>query len=324
MSKLKLLIPTIMIAVTITGCSSKSGTDKLIIQAEKALNDGNYVKVESLMEMALERDPDNKRAQKLYDTGKNYNLKYKELKEIDTENTEDTIPADEAISNASMLIADGDYEKASSELEKVNKQDLTKSQEDTIEKLTNKIAERIDDSSDVQDDIEEVTVKEERSKHAEESRVKKKDVVEQENQTEYEESIEISGNSNEALAYEYIDKANRLISNLETKYRSAEDSAIEDSTRAEYSHKRYEEWDGLLNEIWRDLKTTLPKEKMDRLLIEQRQWIKDKESAAKQQASQYQDESVQRLAKEESLLDSTINRFYYLKDHLLVDELIDR
>lgn len=71
----------------------------------------------------------------------------------------------------------------------------------------------------------------------------------------------------------------------------------------------YSNWDDLLNELWADLKKTMPSNEFNKLLQNQRQWIKDKEAGF----AEYGDASAssRRLAMD-YLATTTKQRVYYL------------
>ena len=74
----------------------------------------------------------------------------------------------------------------------------------------------------------------------------------------------------------------------------------------------YELWDGVLNELWAELKTELPEEDFSKLLDEQRQWIKDKEKAVEEAGKEYKDGSLYGLVINMEAAKITEERVYEL------------
>lgn len=79
---------------------------------------------------------------------------------------------------------------------------------------------------------------------------------------------------------EYINKIKRLENEVDVNYRYKMDSAsTADGVRI--SKERYEKWDKLINEIWKDLPNLLSKSDMNNLTKKQLDWIKEKEQLEK-------------------------------------------
>lgn len=80
----------------------------------------------------------------------------------------------------------------------------------------------------------------------------------------------------------------------------------------EKTHKLYELWDSALNDIWKQLKNTLPKDVMKKLTVEERQWIVQKEQAIEESGASYVDESLKKLVMEQTAVQFTKERVYVL------------
>ena len=58
------------------------------------------------------------------------------------------------------------------------------------------------------------------------------------------------------------------------------------------SQQLYELWDGVLNDLWSKLQSSLPDEAFDKLLDEQIQWIEDKEAAIEEAGKDFEGGSL--------------------------------
>lgn len=58
------------------------------------------------------------------------------------------------------------------------------------------------------------------------------------------------------------------------------------------SQQLYELWDGVLNDLWSKLQSSLPDEAFDKLLDEQIQWIEDKEDAIEEAGKDFEGGSL--------------------------------
>ena len=78
------------------------------------------------------------------------------------------------------------------------------------------------------------------------------------------------------------------------------------------SQELYELWDGVLNKLWKSLKEKLSDEAYQKLLTEQRQWIKDKEAAMEKAASEVKGGSMEPLLRNDTGASWTEQRVYEL------------
>ncbi len=75
---------------------------------------------------------------------------------------------------------------------------------------------------------------------------------------------------------------------------------------------RYDSWDGLLNEIYGVLKEQLPQDEMDQLRKEQRNWIQNRDDAAKEASLKYEGGTMEQLEYVAVLANLTEERCYEL------------
>lgn len=78
----------------------------------------------------------------------------------------------------------------------------------------------------------------------------------------------------------------------------------------------YRQWDDALNQLWSVLKEILPKEEMDVLTLEEREWIAYKEQAIKEAGMEYEGGSMQPMAESLKGAELTRSRVYELLEHL--------
>lgn len=82
------------------------------------------------------------------------------------------------------------------------------------------------------------------------------------------------------------------------------------------SQELYQTWDDALNTLWTELKNTLSKDEFDKLLNEQRQWIKEKEKAVEEAAAEVAGGSMEPLVRNMTAADLTEKRVYELYELL--------
>lgn len=71
-------------------------------------------------------------------------------------------------------------------------------------------------------------------------------------------------------------------------------------------------WDNELNDLWKRIKEKNTKEEMDKLLDEERQWIKDKEAKVKKAGAEFEGGSIQPLIENQEATNITKERVYEL------------
>ena len=75
-------------------------------------------------------------------------------------------------------------------------------------------------------------------------------------------------------------------------------------------------WDDLLNDMWKEIKSTLDEEAFNTLLVEQREWISDKEEQIKQAREAYGTGSLAPFAGARKAAELTKVRVYELAEYL--------
>lgn len=93
-------------------------------------------------------------------------------------------------------------------------------------------------------------------------------------------------------------------------------TAASQSELNDLSYELYQGWDGLLNRIWDVLKLTLEEEEMDSLITEQREWITEKEQAAKEAGAEAGGGSAQPMLVNSEAAAWTEKRVYELLELL--------
>ncbi|WP_430786920.1 lysozyme inhibitor LprI family protein [Virgibacillus flavescens] len=102
-----------------------------------------------------------------------------------------------------------------------------------------------------------------------------------------------AANETPSLKEEYLKKLNETKEETE----AMRENPIDDTT---YAMKKvegdlYDIWDGLLNEIYGVLQEQLSAEEMDKLRIEQREWIEHRDKTAKEASLKYEGGTMEQL-----------------------------
>lgn len=117
-------------------------------------------------------------------------------------------------------------------------------------------------------------------------------------------------------SYDIIDSLKERISSYEEWAASLEDSIRNDSlTQAEYNEKTqqlYELWDSALNAVWDILKRTQDAETMNRLTVEEREWIEWKEQTVAEAGAGFEGGSMQPMIMNQKAAEVTKDRAYEL------------
>ncbi|WP_010677780.1 lysozyme inhibitor LprI family protein [Bacillus timonensis] len=114
---------------------------------------------------------------------------------------------------------------------------------------------------------------------------------------------------NSELKNQYLNDLNTLEQEIESKPDGETQIEME-----EIAAETYKVWDDELNKIWKELEKQLPKEKMDKLREDQRQWIKVKYEKASEEASEYEGGSMESLVEIRTQAQVTKERCYELVD----------
>ena len=131
--------------------------------------------------------------------------------------------------------------------------------------------------------------------------------------------------NNEAKEEGFV--GNDIVANVKETFQSTEQytAILEQSinndplSQAELNEKSqymYEEWDYVLNELWRVLKRTLDADRMSKLTDEQRAWIAEKEQAVADAGVEFEGGSMQPMAENLRAAELTKERVNELMDYL--------
>lgn len=130
----------------------------------------------------------------------------------------------------------------------------------------------------------------------------KKDDVEESNEPVEEES--------ESKVKDYLDRYTKLEQELKESLEEKYNGTTLDMREA--SSIEYTSWDGLLNEVYGVLEKQLYKEEMDKLRVEQIEWLTIRDSKAEESAKEFEGGTMEPLAYTSSLAESTKERCYEL------------
>ena len=95
-----------------------------------------------------------------------------------------------------------------------------------------------------------------------------------------------------------------------------EDASLNQADMNTLSGEIYQVWDGVLNELWKNVKSTLDEEKWNNLLEEQRTWIAEKEAEVKQAGEEVGGGSLAPLVANQRAAKLTRLRVYELASYL--------
>lgn len=95
-----------------------------------------------------------------------------------------------------------------------------------------------------------------------------------------------------------------------------EDPSMNQADMNTLSGEIYQVWDGVLNELWKNVKSTLDEEKWNNLLEEQRTWIAEKEAEVKQAGEEVGGGSLAPLVANQRAAKLTRLRVYELASYL--------
>lgn len=95
-----------------------------------------------------------------------------------------------------------------------------------------------------------------------------------------------------------------------------EDASLNQADMNMLSGEIYQVWDGVLNELWENVKATLDEEKWNNLLEEQRTWIAEKEAEVKQAGEEVGGGSLAPLVANQRAAKLTRLRVYELASYL--------
>ena len=133
-------------------------------------------------------------------------------------------------------------------------------------------------------------------------------------QEQEEDSFENSVNQVEYDVQQTLEDAEREASALKKKL--TEDPTLTQADMNTLSMEIYQVWDGVLNDLWNVLKSTLDEENMDKLLQEQRAWISEKEAEVKEAGEAVGGGSMAPMVANQRAAKLTRERVYELASHL--------
>ncbi len=110
-----------------------------------------------------------------------------------------------------------------------------------------------------------------------------------------------------------------MVSAAEVEAAAAENSLKQAMTQLEMNERSaeiYAIWDDLLNDLWTELKESLPEEAFQDLLEEQRAWIREKEQAVEAAGDEYAGGSMQPMVRNMKAAELTKVRVYELYEVL--------
>lgn len=111
-----------------------------------------------------------------------------------------------------------------------------------------------------------------------------------------------------------LENAEREASALQRKL--MEDPSLNQADMNTLSGEIYQVWDGVLNELWKNVKSTLDEEKWNNLLEEQRTWIAEKEAEVKETGEAVGGGSLAPLVANQRAAKLTRLRVYELASYL--------
>ncbi|TRZ37026.1 DUF1311 domain-containing protein [Niallia circulans] len=126
------------------------------------------------------------------------------------------------------------------------------------------------------------------------------------------ESEEDSGSNDETVSQkeEYLTKLNAKKKEMDELRKNPENDTTYAMKKVE--GERYDAWDDLLNEIYGVLQKQLSSEEMEQLKQEQREWIKNRDSKAKEASLKYEGGTMEQLEYVTVLADLTEERCFAL------------
>ena len=114
---------------------------------------------------------------------------------------------------------------------------------------------------------------------------------------------------------EYLDKMDNLDDNLNVKLKDKlEGTTLE---MREATSEIYTAWDEVLNEIYSEIISTLSNEEKDKLILEETNWIKERDEKADNAAKEVEGGTLEPLMRTSSLANSTKERCYELVNNYI-------
>lgn len=113
---------------------------------------------------------------------------------------------------------------------------------------------------------------------------------------------------------DFIENTEKWTSKLEEELET--DSSLTQTDLNSKSQEIYELWDSALNQLWDVLEKSKTSQEMEKLLSEQRQWIKQKEAAAEDAGAAYEGGTLQSMEVSQKAAELTKERVYELLEYL--------
>lgn len=114
---------------------------------------------------------------------------------------------------------------------------------------------------------------------------------------------------------EYLEKMDTLDANLNTKLKDKLEGTTLDMREA--TSEIYTAWDEILNEVYSEIMSTLSSEEKDKLILEETNWIKERDEKADNAAKEVEGGTMEPLARTSSLANSTKERCYELVNNYM-------
>ena len=111
-----------------------------------------------------------------------------------------------------------------------------------------------------------------------------------------------------------IENTEKWTSKLEEELET--DGSLTQADLNSKSQEIYELWDSALNQLWDVLEKSKTSQEMEKLLSDQRQWIKQKEAAAEDAGAAYEGGTLQSMAVSQKAAELTKERVYELLEYL--------
>ncbi len=114
---------------------------------------------------------------------------------------------------------------------------------------------------------------------------------------------------------EYLDKMNTLDEKLKVKLKDKLAGTTIDMREAE--SEIYIAWDEMLNEVYSEIISTLSEEEKDKLILEEKNWIEERDKKADDAAKEVEGGTMEPLVRTSSLEVSTKERCYELVNNYM-------
>ena len=132
--------------------------------------------------------------------------------------------------------------------------------------------------------------------------------------SQVEDSFENSVNQVEYDVHQTLEEAEKEVAALQKKL--MEDPTLTQADMNTLSMEIYQVWDGVLNDLWKALKSTMEEGAMEKLLQEQRLWITEKEAEVKEAGEAVGGGSMAPMVADQRAAKLTRERVYELASHL--------